>query len=86
MAGMTKAVSAICIKSAAVAGASANTNMAITGITTDDVLISVIEIATSTGIPTDRTSTTSITSAGNIQCTVDTSSDKLIVLYHDTSA
>lgn len=86
MGGLTKAYSALCIKSAAVAGASANTNMAITGIATEDKLISVIEIATTTGIPTDRTSTSSITSAGNIQCTADTSSDKLIVLWLDVSA
>lgn len=82
---MTKAYSNICIKSATVAGASANTNMAVTGIVTTDVLISVIEIATTNGIPTDRTATTSITSDGNIQCTVATDSDKLIVLYLDTS-
>jgi len=86
MAGMTKAYDALCLKSATVAGTTADTNMAISGIVTDDVLVMVIEIATTTGIPTDRTATTSITSDGNIQCTVDTSSDKLIVLYHDTSA
>jgi len=84
MAGMTKSVDGICIKFAKVAGASADTNIAISGIATEDVLISVIEFAS--GVPTDRTSTTSITSAGNIQCTVDTSSDHLIVHYLDRSA
>jgi len=66
---------------ATVAGAGADTNIAVSGITVNDKLLAVIEIATSTGIPTDRTGTTSITSAGNIQCTVSTSSDKLIVLW-----
>jgi|SaaInlStandDraft_3_1057020.scaffolds.fasta_scaffold00483_3 hypothetical protein len=68
-------------RSATVAGAGADTNMAVTGILTTDKLWSVIEIATTTGIPTDRTSTTSITSDGNIQCSVATTGDKLIVLW-----
>jgi len=86
MAGMTKAISAPCIKSATVAGANASTNIAVTGITTDDTLVMVMEIATSTVIPTDRTSTTSITSNGYIQCTDATTGDVLIVLWHDASA
>ncbi len=87
MAGMTKAVDALCIKVATVAGTTATTNIAVTGIATEDILVSVVEIATTTGIPTDRTGEASITSAGNIQlASTDTSSDKLIVHWHDASA
>jgi len=60
-------------------GASADTNIAITGIQTHDDIVFCFESAASTAVFTDRTSTTSITSDGNIQCTVDTSSDKLLV-------
>tara|TARA_Y100000004_G_scaffold78964_1_gene88827 strand:+ start:153 stop:806 length:654 start_codon:yes stop_codon:yes gene_type:complete len=60
-------------------GAAADTNIAITGIQTHDDIVFCFESATSTAVFTDRTSTTSITSDGNIQCTVDTSSDKLLV-------
>ena len=60
-------------------GAAADTNIAITGIQTHDDIVFCFESATSTAVFTDRTSTTSITSDGNIQCTNDTSSDKLLV-------
>lgn len=64
---------------AVVAGAAADTDIPVTGITTEDTLQSVIEFAS--GVPTDRTATTSITSDGNIQCSVDTASDVLVVQY-----
>ena len=67
---------------ATVAGSTALTNIAVTGIKLVDTLQSVIEIATTTGIPTDRTAETSITSDGNIQLsTTNTPRDKLIVQY-----
>jgi hypothetical protein len=34
----------------------------------------------------DQTATTHITTDGNIQCTVDTTNDQLVVHYLDTSA
>lgn len=86
MAGMTKAVDAACIKEAIVSGAGADTNIAVTGIATEDQLIAVWEKDGSTHALTSRTSTTSITSAGNIQCTVATTGDTLMVLWLDRSA
>jgi hypothetical protein len=62
-----------------VAGAAANTNIAVAGIKRRDLLLSVIENAA--GTLTDRTATTSITSDGNIQCTVDTTGDQLLVYW-----
>jgi asparagine N-glycosylation enzyme membrane subunit Stt3 len=70
-----------------VAGANANTNIAVTGITTSDTLVGVIEFTVNTGNLTstvnNRLSTTSITSAGNIQCTQSTSGSVLLVLWYD---
>ena len=66
---------------ALVSGAAADTNIAIAGIKTTDQLICVVESATSTAILTDRTSTSSITSDGNIQCSVATDSDTLLVFW-----
>lgn len=63
-------------------GAGADTNMATTGIKTGDSLICAIEIATSTGAWTDRTDTTSITSDGNIQCSVATTDDTMLLMWH----
>lgn len=67
------------LTSAVVAGTTADTDIAVAGIGVKDELVSVLEFAA--GVPTDRTATTSITSAGNIQCTVDTSGDTLVVFY-----
>ena len=64
-----------------VAGAAANTNIAITGIKTTDQLKAVFESAATSALFTDRTATTSITSDGNIQCTDATDSDLLIVIW-----
>lgn len=85
---MTKAVDALCIKVNVLNGAAANTNIAVSGISTEDTIIACLEFATAAAIATltDRTSTTSITSDGNIQCTVDTSSDALLLIWHDASA
>lgn len=83
---MTKAVSSICIKFNLVTGAAGDTNMAVTGIKTTDEIISCLELATSTALPTDRTATTSITSDGNIQCSVSTADDKLVLHWIDRTA
>lgn len=66
---------------ALVDGADADTNIAVTGIKEGDDLLMVLEFATSTNDPTDRSATCSITSDGNIQCTVATTSDKLFVCW-----
>lgn len=75
-----------------VAGAAANTNIAVAGISTRDQLVSVIElpgVGEAAGqVPVDRTAQTTITSAGNIQVSVatNTSADRrLIVTYWDVT-
>ena len=82
---MTNAVGSLSLQTAVVAGAGANANIAVTGIAVEDTLIAVQESAVTTADPTDRTAASSITSAGNIQCTAATTSDTLIVLFHDAS-
>ena len=71
-------------KISVVAGAAADTDIAVTGIEVGDALGSVIEFAS--GVPTDRTATTSVTSAGNIQCSEITTGDVLLVEWYDKDA
>lgn len=69
------------LQTATVAGAAAATNIAISGITTQDTIESVVEFAA--GVPTDRTAEASITSDGNIQLsTTDTTGDVLLVRWY----
>ena len=83
---MTKAKSSFCLKYQLVNGDTASTNIAVTGITTSDILVHVIEEAVTSAVSTDRTSVASITSAGNIQLSASTSADKLHVLWVDVDA
>lgn len=62
-------------------GAGANTNIAISGIKRNSLLVSVIEIPASAAV-VDRTATTSITSDGNIQCTASTSGNQVLVVWY----
>lgn len=79
------------VKVNVVAGAAANTNIAITGIATADKLVSVIEYAApeeaaGTVAVFDRTAQSSITSAGNFQVTVATNTNaqrRLVVTWLD---
>jgi len=82
---MTKAKSHIGLQFSLVNGAGASTNIAITNIATEDTLLLVLEFAQTSNDPTDRTSASSITSAGNIQCTTATDNDKLLVVWNDNS-
>ncbi len=66
-------------------GAAASTNIAVTGITTADTLIQVLEFSQTHYLPNDRTKQCTITSAGYIQCTLTTENDLLWVLWHDAS-
>ena len=68
-----------------VSGAGANTNIAITGIVTTDTILFVLEFpaAWSLAALLDRTSIASITSAGNIQLTSTTASNKLLVVWRN---
>jgi hypothetical protein len=61
-------------------GAAANTNIAVTDIKVGDYLLSVIEVPAS-GAMVDRTSTSSITSDGNIQCTAATTGNQVLVFW-----
>ena len=75
-----------CLVSEVVAGANANTNIAVTNIATADrVVLALQTVAADANIVADRTSTTSCTSAGNIQCMAATTSGALWVLWEDTS-
>lgn len=69
------------LRTEVVDGDSADTDIPVANITTRDTLESVIEFAA--GVPTDRTAACSITSDGNIQCTADTTGDKLVVRWWD---
>lgn len=66
------------------AGTTADTDIAVTGIAVGDALGSVIEFAS--GVPTDRTATTSVTSAGNIQCSDITTGNVLLVEWYNKNA
>ena len=65
-----------------VAGAGASESIAVSGIMADDALISVVEIAVTTGALTDRTAHSSIYADGYIRCTDATTSDQLMVMWH----
>lgn len=64
-----------------VSGAFTGVQIALTGITTSDQLIAVIEFAS--GVPTARTGNFEILSNGFIQGDLDTSGDYLLVIWRD---
>lgn len=67
-------------------GANADTNIAVSGIVTTDTLLAVLEFTISGGNLNginNKTSTSSITSAGNIQCTDSTATSRLIVVWYN---
>lgn len=66
-------------------GAGADTDIAVSGIKETDSLLFCLESAASTALLTDRTSATSITSDGNIQCSTATTGDKLLVVWQKRS-
>lgn len=70
---------------ALVAGTGSGSAVAVDGILTTDELIGVVEIATSTAIPTDRTSLATISANGVIKVGVDTNSDQLWVTWISTA-
>lgn len=70
------------------AGVAANTNIAVSGIATEDTLIAVLVFknpaATTTAAIVNETATSSITSAGNIQSTNATNADandRLVIIW-----
>lgn len=82
---MTRTYNHMRMGQAVVAGAAADTDIAVAGITTKDELVFVWESATSTAIITDQTANASITEDGVIQISVTTSSDTLLVLWASAS-
>ena len=78
-------IEAPCLKYVQVNGAAANTNMAITGIATEDTLLCVMALADTTAAWTDDLAQCSITSAGNIQSSTNNSTATLLIIYHDAS-
>lgn len=72
------------IKFAQTAGSA--TTSTVTGIATEDTLISVVELLTADYTMTDRLATTTITAANTITSGVSTLNDILLVVYHDASA
>ena len=78
------------LRSAVVAGTTANTNIAVTGILVSDVLAAVVRLnrdATAANIDiSDVRSEASITSNGNIQLsTTNTTGDSLLVLWQPST-
>jgi hypothetical protein len=63
----------------AVAGAAADTNMAVASILLSSTIVSVINYAA--GVPSDITATCTVTSAGNIQSSGDTTGDTNLVTW-----
>lgn len=70
------------LKFTVASGAGANTDIAISGIKRNSLLVSVIEVPASTTTLVDRTATTSVTSDGNIQCTSSTSGNQVLVVWY----
>jgi len=86
--GMSQAKSAIGLQFSLLDGTTAVTNIAVTGIATDDTLIACLHISTAASIATmaDILSEVEITSAGNIQlATTNTTSDQLLLIWNDNS-
>jgi hypothetical protein len=75
-------------KVVALAGTTSATNIAVTGIATVDTILKCFQVEPDNGTAatmlTDRTSETSITSAGNIQLsTTNTTGKQLLLFYFD---
>jgi len=71
-------------------GANANTNIPITGITTSDVLVSVLEIQPPTAISgstikSDQTANATIYSNGNIRISQSTAGNQVLVVWWDVA-
>lgn len=70
-----------------VSGDSASTNIAVSGIATDDTILKVIGFDPDNGTPADQvvdfTSNASITSAGNIQTDNSSSGYDLVVVWYN---
>ncbi|GAG28487.1 unnamed protein product, partial [marine sediment metagenome] len=70
-----KKVDQLALVSVYTAGAGAASNIAVTGIETEDTLIAVLELNATHYLPTDQTRRCTITSDGYIQCSKATTGD-----------
>lgn len=87
--GMTKAAGSPCIKVAVGAGAAANADLVVTGITTDDEIIGLIQITQTTGAPVDLTQYATINDTDDVrssQAFTNTTADFFLCIWRDTSA
>jgi hypothetical protein len=73
------------LKAAVLAGAGANTNIALAGIAAEDKIWKVFEFVTAAAIATlaDRTANVSLITAGQIQLNVVTTGNALLVFWLD---
>jgi hypothetical protein len=86
--GMTRSYDKFNMKVSVLAGAAADTNIAVTGIATDDVIISALVFATAAAITTlaDLTSEVVVLTAGNIQFTdTSTANNAVVLIWMDVS-
>jgi hypothetical protein len=72
------------LKTQVLDGAAADTDIAVTGAQVGDVIQSAIMYAA--GVPSDVTDQASFTSAGNLQVTVSTASNKIVLAWFPESA
>lgn len=68
------------LKTVVVDGAAADTNIPVSGIKTTDTIQSAVGF--NAGVPADHTSTFSITSAGNVRCSANTTGEKITLSYY----
>jgi len=85
--GQTQSKSSFALQVSLVDGAGANTNMAVANILTDDTILFALHLTTKAAIETalDYTSSTSITSDGNIRNTNVTTDDQFLVFWFRNS-
>ena len=76
-----KTLSHFRIGSAVVTGVGADTDIACAGIKTSDEIIHLHSVHDTTGVLTDHTDISKISSAGNVQSTASTSGEKVEVMW-----
>ena len=64
MSGMSKAKSSVALKFTVGAGATTATTNTVTGLTTEDTVIYILSRVAATGVPTDRTATSTVVAGG----------------------
>lgn len=85
--GASKTLSSFCPQFAILAGTTAATNITLTGAAIGDQMYGVGEFSASHNlVVADRTSTSSVTTAANYQCSASTASNALWVFWNDASA